>query len=431
MQKTLIVAQTEFATLVRTKAFILSMILMPVLMGASFLVVDRLKDSKDVRDRTFAFIDESGVLTPGLKAALAEWNAAAGAAGDRSAPRYFGEEVKVDGRSLEAVRLELSDRVRGEDLFAFVEFPKDIVDPNAAEKIRYYSNHPSNMALPDWLRATTNRIVLAERFRAAALDQALVNRLTRQARLENLGLFERDEQGGTRAATAVDPISTLGIPAVMLILMYITVMASAPQLLNSVIEEKMSRISEVLIASVTPFELMMGKLIGSASVSLVLASSYVGGGLAIAAYWGYAGAVSPALLVWFALFLLMAVFIFGAIFIAIGAACTDLKDSQNMMGPVMLLVMSPMFVWFVVLRHPDSTVSVVLSLVPTASPFLMLLRIGIHPGPPLWQVLLSVVLVSATMVLTVWAAGRIFRTGLLMQGKSATIPEMIRWVRAG
>jgi ABC-type Na+ efflux pump permease subunit len=75
--------------------------------------------------------------------------------------------------------------------------------------------------------------------------------------------------------------------------------------------------------------------------------------------------------------------------------------------------------------------SVVLSLVPTASPFLMLLRIGIQPGPPLWQIVLSVVLVAATMVVAVWAAGKIFRTGLLMQGKSATIPEMIRWVRAG
>ena len=431
MRKTLIVAQSEFATLVRTKAFIISIVLMPVLMGVSFLVVNRLKDAKDVRDRTFAYVDESGVIAPGLEAALAEWNASTGAGEIRTAARYFGEHVTAGGRSIEAVRLELSDRVRKEELFAFVEFPNDILNPDAGARIRYYSNHPSNLALPDFLRAATNRIVLAERFRAAAVDQALVTRLTRQARLENLGLFERDDRGGTRAARAVDPVSTFGIPAAMLILMYMTVMASAPQLLNSVIEEKMSRISEVLVASVTPFQLMMGKLIGGAGVSLLLAFTYVGGGLGAAAYWGYASAVPPMLLLWFLVFLLMAVFIFGAVFIAIGAACTDLKDSQNMMGPVMLLVMSPMFVWFAVLRNPDSMLSVVLSLVPTASPFLMLLRIGIQPGPPLWQIALSVVLVAATMVIAVWAAGKIFRTGLLMQGKSATIPEMIRWVRAG
>jgi ABC-2 type transport system permease protein len=430
MRKTLIVAQSEFATLVRTKAFIISMVLMPVMMGLSFLLVDRLKDAKDLRDRTFAFVDESGVIAPALEAALNEWNAA-GAGEERAAPRYFGEKIATGTRSIETIRLELSDRVRREELFAFVEFPKDILEPDAGARIRYYSNHPSNTALADWLQATANRIVLAERFRQAALDQALVTRLTRQARLENLGLFDRDERGGTRAARTVDPVTTYGVPAAMLILMYITVMASAPQLLNSVIEEKMSRISEVLIASVTPFELMMGKLIGSAGVSLLLAATYIAGGLAVAAYWGYATAVPPALLLWFLLFLLMAVFIFGSIFIAIGAACTDLKDSQNMMGPVMLLVMSPMFVWFIVLRNPDSTPSVVLSLIPTASPFLMLMRIGIPPGPPLWQVALSVLLVGATMVVAVYAAGRIFRTGLLMQGKSATIPEMIRWVRAG
>ncbi len=431
MHKTLIVAQSEFATLVRTKAFIISIVLMPVLMGVSFLVVNRLKDAKDVRDRNFAYVDESGVIGPGLEAALAEWNASTGSGEARTAARYFGERVTVGGRSIEAIRLELSDRVRKEELFAFVEFPKDIINPDAGARVRYYSNHPSNMALPDFLRATTNRVVLAERFRAAAVDQVLVARLTRQARLENLGLFERDEQGGTRAAQTVDPVTTFGIPAAMIILMYMTVMASAPQLLNSVIEEKMSRISEVLIASVTPFELMMGKLIGGAGVSLLLASTYVGGGLGVAAYWGYASAVPPVLLLWFLLFLLMAVFIFGSLFIAIGAACTDLKDSQNMMGPVVLFVMAPMFVWIAVLRNPDSTLSVVLSLVPTATPFLMLMRIGIQPGPPLWQIALSVVLVFATMVIAVWAAGKIFRTGLLMQGKSATIPEMIRWVRAG
>jgi ABC-2 type transport system permease protein len=431
MRKTLIVAQSEFTTLVRTKAFIISIVLMPILMALSGLVVNRLKDDRDVRDRRFAFVDASGVIGPGLEAALEDWNAATANGENRTLPRYFGEEVRLGGRSVEAVRLELSERVRREELFAFVEFPENILDPDAGAAIRYYSNHPSNLVLHDWLRATANRIVLAERFRAAAVDQALIARLTRQAGMENLGLFERDERGGTRAAQSVDPVATFGIPAVMMVLMYITVMGSAPQLLNSVIEEKMSRISEVLVASVTPFQLMMGKLTGGASVALLLACTYVAGGLGVAAYWGYAGAVRPALLIWFLLFLLMAVFMFGSIFIAIGAACTDLKDSQNMMGPVMLLVMSPMFVWFSVLRNPDSTLSILLSLVPTASPFLMMLRIGIQPGPPIWQVLLAAVLAGATMVVVVWAAGKIFRTGLLMQGKSATIPEMIRWVRAG
>jgi ABC-2 type transport system permease protein len=96
----------------------------------------------------------------------------------------------------------------------------------------------------------------------------------------------------------------------------------------------------------------------------------------------------------------------------------------------MMLLMVPMFVWYSVLQAPDGTTSTLLSLLPTAAPFLMMLRISLAPGPPLWQVVLSATLMAATTVVTVWAAAKIFRTGLLMQGKSATLGEMIRWVRA-
>ena len=133
---------------------------------------------------------------------------------------------------------------------------------------------------------------------------------------------------------------------------------------------------------------------------------------------------------WFLLFLTLALFIFGSLFIAIGAACNDLKDSQNMMTPVMLLVMVPVFTAGSVLRAPDGTMATVLSLVPTAAPFLMLLRISLRPGPPMWQVAVSVIIMACTALVLVWAAGKIFRTGLLMQGKSATFAEMARWVTA-
>ena len=143
-----------------------------------------------------------------------------------------------------------------------------------------------------------------------------------------------------------------------------------------------------------------------------------------------ASALTPGLVALFLLFLVLAVLIFGSIFIAIGAACTDLKDAQGMMAPAMMLVMFPMFSWLVVLRAPDSMTSTVLSLIPFATPFLMLLRVSLQPGPPMWQLALSIALTLATMLVLVWAAGKIFRTGILMQGKSATFAEMIRWVRS-
>ena len=428
MQKILTVASSEFATLVRSKAFIITLLLMPVIMVASVLLTRASSDATDTNTRRFAYIDRSGLAGPALEAAAQARNATAAAQG---IPRFEPVAVPPDGTSGDELRIGLSDRVRREELFAFIEIPPDIAQPEAGATVRYYSDHPSYDDLRQWLRLTVGQAVLTARFRAASVDPRLVARLTQPTPVSNLGLFERNAEGGIREGEEVDPIRAVGVPAVMMVLMFVVVMAGAPQLLNSVIEEKMSRISEVLIGSVSPFQLMMGKLLGCAGVSLLLAAIYMGGGVIMAQFYGYAGALTPAMAAWFLLFLLMAVLLFGAVFIAVGAACNDLKDSQSMMTPVLLLIMVPVFTWGAVLRAPDSSLSLALSLFPTTSPFLMLLRIGLQPGPPLWQIALSVALMAATTIAVVWAAGRIFRTGILMQGKSASISEMLRWVKTG
>ena len=430
MNKILIVAQSEFSTLVRSKAFIISVILMPIVMGGSIFLVRATKDTVDVKDRTFAYIDHSGVIGRAIEEVAKVTNAATDGPNGRTGPRFLPVAVNVEGRNLDDVKLELSQKVKKQELFAFVEFPADIVNPETKSQILYYSDTPSYNALPQWVRATTARIVEVMRFRNAGVDPVLVARLTKQIPIEQLGLVSRDSTGRVEAKQ-VDRIRASMVPFAFLMLMYITVMSSAPQLLNSVMEEKMGRISEVLIASVTPFQLMMGKLLGSVAVSVLLAFIYIGGAIGVASYWGYAGVATAGQLAWFGLFLLMAVVLFGSLFIAIGAACTDLKDSQNLVTPVMLLVMLPMMTIGPILRAPDGMFATVLSMMPTAAPFLMMLRISMQPGPPLWQVALSVLLMLGTVVLFAWAAGRIFRTGLLMQGKSASFAEMIRWVRAG
>ena len=127
---------------------------------------------------------------------------------------------------------------------------------------------------------------------------------------------------------------------------------------------------------------MVGKLLGSVSVSVLLATIYVAGGPSPRGTTAATRIRSRAsLLAWFLLFLVMSILMFGAVFIAVGAACSDLKDSQGMMTPVMMLLMVPMFLWYPVLRAPDGTMSMLLSLVPTAAPFLMMLRISLAPGP--------------------------------------------------
>ena len=427
LKKILVVAEAEFSTLVRSKGFLIGILLLPVAMGGSMMLAQATRNAIDVRERPYAIVDHSGVIA----APLAETSRLFNASPDgKTGPRFLPVIVDPREKAPDALRLELSDKVRREELFAFVEIPAEILSPDTAQ-IRYYSNHPSYLALPQWLATTVSAIVQHIRLQRAGVDPRLVAQLTGSVRVTQLGIVSRAESGGPAEAQQVDRRRTQVVPIAFLMLMFITIMSSAPQLLNSVIEEKMSRISEVLVGSVTPFELMMGKLVGGAGVCALLAGIYLTAGLASASYWGHGDAVSLAQLAWLGFFLLMAVILFGSIFVAVGAACTDLKDSQNLVGPVMLVMVLPVVTAGAVLRAPDGTIATVLSMVPTATPFLMMLRILMHPGPPAWQVVTSVVLVIATALFCVWAAGRIFRAGLLMQGKSASLGEIVRWVRAG
>jgi ABC-2 type transport system permease protein len=427
--KALIVAISEFTTLVRSKAFIVGLLMMPVFSGVAIGVQKFTKDATDIKDRRFAVVDRSGAIYDAVKAAADEWNAGVTRGGTQTGPKFLPQPASFENGD-EQARAALSDRVRKDELWAFVEIPAEALQPDSQADIRYYSNHPAYRALPAWIGNTVNREIVNRRFRDAAVDRALVSRLTRRVDMSELGLLERDTHGAIKAAPPIDKVRTVVIPVAMMMIVLFSVMSGAPQLLNSVIEEKMSRISEVLIGSVTPFELMMGKLAGSIAVSVLLAAFYVVGGLAVANHFGYGGIVRGSDVAWLFLFLLLASFMFGSVFITIGAACSDLKDAQGMMPPAMMLLMLPWLTWFAVLNAPDSPMAIGLSFFPTASPFLMLLRIMLPPGPPMWQIVLSVAITVVTTAAVVYAAGKIFRTGLLMQGKAASFSEMWRWVRA-
>lgn len=429
MNKAMIVATSEFNTLVRSKAFVLGLLMMPVFMAIAFGVQKFTRNATDVKDRVFVVVDRTGALYAPLEAAADDWNRAVKAGPVQTAPQYLPSDAMFDEADDQA-RAALSDRVKRGELYAFVEIPKDALDPTSTSTMRYYSNHPGYRPLPTWIGATVNREIMSHRFREAAIDRTLVNKLTKRVDMAELGLLQRDAGGAIKAAAPVDKVRTIAIPVGMMMILLFSVMSGAPQLLNSVIEEKMSRISEVLIGSITPFELMMGKLLGCVAVSVLLAALYVGGGIVTAQYYGYGDAIRASDVGWLLLFLLMASFMFGSIFITIGAACSDLKDAQGMMTPAMLIMMFPWMTWFAILNAPDSPVAVGLSLFPSNAPFLMLLRIMLPPGPPAWQIILSVVLAGVTSVAAVYAAGKIFRTGLLMQGKAATFGEMWKWVRA-
>ncbi len=437
IHKIYVVATTEFGSAIRTKSFLVSLLLLPVIMGASILLQIFVAERVDTKPRKFVVIDQSGALYPAIEQAAAAHNAKLPEARGKNARPRMEPEPAAHAEDL-SLALDLSDRIHRGELDAYVEIPAGVIEPAAGDAtlsaLEYHSNNPNDDTIRNWLNEVVNGEVRARRFRSAGLDQALAERLSRPVLIENLGLVERSTTGGTAAgiksAEKVDMIRTAGVPAALMFIMFFVIMTSAPQLLNSVIEEKMSRISEVLLGSVTPFELMMGKLLGNVGIAMVLAALYVGGGFAVMGYYGYANVVSPGLIAALVLFLFLAILLYGSLYTAVGAACSELKDAQSLMMPVMLLSMIPVFVWTAVLKNPASPLSVGMSLFPPASPFLMLMRLALRPAPPAWQVVLSVVLTTLTAMAIVWAAGKIFRTGLLMQGKPPSFVELARWVMA-
>ncbi len=431
MNRVLTIAQSEFLTLVKTKAFIIGIVLMPVLMAAFFFFMSYAERQMDVERRQFAVIDHTGVLFDAVRTAADARNAEHVTDGKRTGPEFIPTLVSLDGRSVDDVKVELSDEIRGDSLFAFVEIPAATLTDTTGDlpPILYYAENSSYQPLPTWLRTVLNDEITRLRFADAGIDQALIARLNTRAALTTFGLVDRATDGTVKEAQEVDALARVAMPMFFLILMFMSVMTAGTHLLNAIIEEKMSKISEVLLGSVTPFQLMAGKLLGVVGVSLLLTAVYLVGGFYLVFSSGRWDLLDPGLIAWFILFMVCASLLYGAIFLALGSACSDLKDAQSMMQPAMILIMLAYLGSFIVIQNPESNVAIGMSFFPTMTPFAMLLRMAMPPGPPLWHVLLSVSLLVATTWFCVWAGGRIFRVGILMQGKAPTLPELVKWIR--
>jgi ABC-2 type transport system permease protein len=425
LAKILAVAEAEFRAMTRSKAFIISIVVLPILiLGLSFFQ-RQISERADTSTKRFAVIDPSGRYYDAVAAAARARDAEIAATPQKvRKPSFAPERADTAGRSLDDVRVALSERVRKEELFAFVEIPADA----ANEKLRYYSDHPAYDDLREWMTKSIDDKLRADRYAEAHLDPSLVAALAKRVSSDTLGLWTRDADGRVHPAEKQDEVRAVVIPMAAVFLLFFFVVSSAPQLMNSVLTEKTSRISEVLLGSLTPTELMSGKLIGSVAVSLLLGAIYLTAGLSVAARMGFAGAVPPALVAWFLVFLVLAMLLYGSTAMAIGAACNDVKDAQNFMMPMMLPLMIPMMVLLPVIQSPSSPLAVGMSLFPPATPLVMLLRVALHPTAPWWQVALGAALTMMTAAMCIWAAGKIFRVGLLAQGKSASLAQMARWI---
>ncbi len=444
MRKIYVVATREYQAAVRSKAFVITLVAMPVLMVGSIAAQVFLTGKVDVSERKIAIVDNTGKIFDQVAvfSKIRNENEIFSTKDDDQKqihPKFVLERVDPGDADVDDFLYDLSERVRSGDLFAFAIIPKDAIDQTgndhgvgeSTSAIEYFTNSPTYRDLSRWLSGAVNAEVRRLRFETVGLDPAIVAKASRPVVTEYLGLVTRDPSGEIIKAKKTDQAAEVGVPVGLMMLMLMVVMVGASPLVQSVLEEKMQRIAEVLLGSIPPFQLMLGKLLGTVGVSLTISVVYLGGAYAALSYLGYANHFPVHLLLWFLVYQSLAVLMYGAVFAAVGAAVSDLKESQSMLMPVMVLIMAPYFVWMNVLKAPTATFSVVVSLIPPATPMLMLLRQGIPPGVPIWQPIVGILGVILTTLLTVVAAGRIFRVGLLMQGKGAKFSEMFRWVLRG
>jgi ABC-2 type transport system permease protein len=344
--------------------------------------------------------------------------------------------------ALDDLRLELAERVRDRHLLGFLEIAPDIYQPKTVapgekdDRLRFCTSRATIQDFPTLASKVVAEKYEDEHWREARLDPAKVRAgMEGLPRLAPLGLPSRGPNGEFKQGDEQNRAAAFLVPFAVMMLMFMVVMLTATPLMQGVVEEKMQRIAEVLLGSVRPFDLMLGKLLGMTAVSLTITAVYLGG-----AFWAadhfkeqfdLGKHLSASLLAWFLAFQVLAALMYGSLFIAVGAACTDMKETQTLMWPVMILVMVPLWVLGAVVDDPNGAVVTGLSLFPFATPLLMVARQAVPPGVPWWQPVVGAAGVLLTTLLCVWAAGRIFRVGILLQGKGARLGDLARWVIRG
>lgn len=479
MNKIWVIAKREYLATVRTKMFVVSLVLMPVMMGGGAIASILAKKLEDRGEKVFAVVDRTPgkKLLPILQAGVERRNAEETTnkqTGERKAVAFRLEPVEPSADQPEAIReqrLELSDRVQKGKLAGFLDIGADAMKQGSVvsallqgiSKVAAPKAEPKDASSTTDVKATKKKADdreitrfqsrptitgAMEFFRWAQLEITLATRLglgTAQLSSQQMqeamarppivfqGLSTRNKQTGAIEddEVGVKSMFSFFLAAALIVLMLMVVMVAASPLLQSVLEEKMQRISEVLLGSVSPFELMAGKLLGSVGVSLTLSAIYLGGAYWLAHFYNVTEQIPTPLLGWFLFYQALALFMYGSMFIAVGAACEEMKDAQSLMMPAMLPMMIPMFFIGPVLLEPEGIVSRVLSYVPTATPMIMLSRQTMNAGIAWWEPIVGSAVVFLTTAVCVWAAGRIFRVGILMQGKSAKLGQMLSWIWSG
>ncbi len=460
MRYALLIAAREFGEHVRTRGFIIGLLLFPLLLLASFRV-PALLEKISRQTRAFAVIDPSGELTPIIDAAIArhyddrdnkarlEW--AEKRKKDPETPDYEALKpffvrvpVPADAAGLEgdAAIMALKPylvgdrkiKVDGEDeeLFALVNLPAN--RSSLRRQVEYWSTNLTDDSLPDLVSRSLEEDLRQSEYTEKGIAKDEVERIARikvelddkdprkEAGEEDVGLAEKARQWA---------------PVGFVYLMFVAMMTVAQMLLSSTIEEKASRIVEVLLSSVTAWELMLGKLLGVCAVaftmlaawllSLFVVLKFFSGGLSEISGPLMSLIFTPSVLLPLSAYFLLGFLLYSSLLLALGSLCNTLKEAQNFMGPVMIVLMVPLFAMIFVAKDPNGPLAKILSWIPPFTPFTMMNRIAGEPAA--WEIAGTLAMLVVSVALMLWLAGRIFRNGVLRTGAPPKLVEIARLLR--
>jgi ABC-type Na+ efflux pump permease subunit len=457
MSKILAVAWREFVSTVATKGFIIGVLVTPLLILVAIVGIGFLMNEKPPKiDGELAVVDPTGRLVDPVTAYLAPEAIAARRDEKRKeivelAPeplrqkiegdgateavmgQVFGEvpHVRVvplaEGTDVDAEKKQL--HVAGEEAgarLALVVIHDDAIERkpghDAWGTYDLFVRPKLDDRIEEEIQDALREAIVATRIRAQGLDPKEVRALTHIGRVRSVTVTEEGEQ-------QTNEVVNMMLPAGFMILLMMSVFMGGQQLMTTTVEEKASRVVEMLLSACSPMQLMTGKIVGQLCVGFVIMALYAGLGLSALVAFAVTGLIEPSMFFYLVVFYLIAYFIIGSMMAAIGAAVNELREAQNLMTPVILVVMIPWVLWLPITRNPDSVFAVVLSFIPPLNTFVLMLRMTSTTPPPAWQVWLSIVIGFASVWGALWFAAKVFRVGLLMYGKPPNLATLVRWVR--
>jgi ABC-2 type transport system permease protein len=433
LRRILLIAKRDFTAAVMTKAFVIGLVVLPILMGSGFLGFALLRVTQGETAKRIAIIDHTGITAAAIihAAEVRTADDKADRTGSQLVPTHFVfEEVRADDR------LALSDRVRRHELAGFLEIGKGALDTSAEDRkssgqVAFYAETGNMGAAQGWLMDVVGNGLRRARLARYGVDLSHFDEVFRPVPVESRSLITRDEKTGEVRAGRKSSAAESAVPIILMVLMVMMTMMGAASMLGVVAEDKIQRVFEMLLASVTPFELMAGKVMASVGVSITSSAFYILGGLLVMQAMAVFGVARLELLPWFFVYIICQVTMLSAMGAAMGSACSTPRDAQQLAPLVILPIMAPLILIAPLIQEPNGVLTTAVSFIPPFTPAVMLMRQAMPGGVPWWQPWLGLMGVMVWATALTWAAARIFRVGLLLQGKTPKVGELLRWAVRG